>query len=107
VIDTRPVFREMLVDVESGKGPAEIGGKFHATMALAIIETCEALADDTGLERVALSGGVFQNEMLLTWVVDGLRAAGLTPLVHGRVPCNDGGISLGQAVAAARLKERR
>jgi len=107
VIDTRPVFREMIVDVESGKGPAEIGGKFHATMALAAIETCEALADETGLERVALSGGVFQNEMLLTWVVDGLKAAGLSPLVHGRVPCNDGGISLGQAVAAAGMKERR
>jgi hydrogenase maturation protein HypF len=103
VIDTRPVFREMLVDLDSGSGPAEIAGKFHATMALAIIETCEALAEDTGLERVALSGGVFQNEMLATWVTDGLRASRLKPLLHRRVPCNDGGISLGQAVVAARL----
>jgi len=105
VVDTRPIFREMLLDVEGGRGPAVIGGKFHATMALIVIETCEALAADTGLDRVALSGGVFQNEMLAGWVVDGLKASGLRPLVHGRVPCNDGGISLGQAVAAARSKE--
>jgi len=103
VVDTRPVFREMLIDIDSGKSPAEVAGKFHATMALAIIETCEALAEDTGLARVALSGGVFQNEMLATWAVDGLTADGLAVMVHGRVPCNDGGVSLGQAVAAARL----
>ena len=103
VIDTRPVFREMLIDIDSGKAPAEVAGKFHATMALAIIETCEAIADATGLGRVALSGGVFQNEMLATWAVDGLTSSGLAVMVHGRVPCNDGGVSLGQAVVAARL----
>jgi len=102
VVDTRPLFREMLVDVEAGRGPSEVAGKFHASMALVIIETCEAIAKATGLDRVALSGGVFQNEMLATWVVDGLKVAGLSPLVHGRVPCNDGGVSLGQAVIAAR-----
>lgn len=104
VIDTRPMFREILVDIESGRGAAEIAGKFHATMAVAIVETCEALADETGLSRVALSGGVFQNAMLTEWVLAGLKSSGLTPLVHRRVPCNDGGISLGQAVCAARLK---
>jgi hydrogenase maturation protein HypF len=103
VVDTRPVFREMLIDIDSGKAPAEVAGKFHATMALAIIATCEAIADATGLGRVALSGGVFQNEMLATWAVDGLTSSGLAVMVHGRVPCNDGGISLGQAVVAARL----
>jgi len=103
VVDTRPVFREMLIDIDSGKAPAEVAGKFHATMALAIIETCEAIADATGLGRVALSGGVFQNEMLATWAVDGLTSSGLAVMVHGRVPCNDGGVSLGQAVVAARL----
>jgi hydrogenase maturation protein HypF len=103
VVDTRPVFREMLIDIDSGKAPAEVAGKFHATMALAIIETCEAISDATGLGRVALSGGVFQNEMLATWAVDGLTSSGLAVMVHGRVPCNDGGVSLGQAVVAARL----
>jgi hydrogenase maturation protein HypF len=101
VVDTRPVFRELMVDVESGQSLGQAAGKFHATMALAIVETVEGLSSRTGIERVALSGGVFQNEMLTGWVVEGLRAAGLTPYVHGRVPCNDGGISLGQAVIAA------
>jgi hydrogenase maturation protein HypF len=102
VIDTRGLFRDVLSDVEAGKPAVEISGRFHATMALAVIDTCGALARETGLDRVALSGGVFQNELFAGWVVDGLRATGLKPLVHGRVPCNDGGISLGQAVAAAR-----
>jgi hydrogenase maturation protein HypF len=92
----------MLVDVDAGKESGQIAGKFHAAMALAAIETCEAIAEATGLTRVALSGGVFQNELLTKWVVEGLKASGLQPLIHQRVPCNDGGISLGQAVVAAR-----
>lgn len=102
VIDTRPTVRQILVDVESGREAAAVAGKFHATMAAAIVDTCEALAERSGLSRVALSGGVFQNELLTGWVLEGLRARGLTPLLHRRVPCNDGGISLGQAVCASR-----
>ena len=101
VIDTRQVFREMLVEIDSGRSRGQIAGKFHATMALAIIDTVEALSRETGVDRVALSGGVFQNELLTAWVLDGLKSAGLFPFVHRRVPCNDGGISLGQAVIAA------
>ncbi|MHB8894752.1 MAG: carbamoyltransferase HypF [Candidatus Geothermincolia bacterium] len=102
VVDTRPTFREIIVDADAGREVSEIAGKFHATMALVVIETCEAIAAATGLKRVALSGGVFQNGLLAKWVVEGLKSSGLTPLVHRRVPCNDGGISLGQAVVAAR-----
>jgi hydrogenase maturation protein HypF len=107
VVDTRQVFRELMVDLDSGTGAGKVAGKFHATMALAIVETVEGLSRETGTRRVALSGGVFQNEMLANWVVEGLKAAGLTPYVHRRVPCNDGGISLGQAVIAANKYNRR
>ncbi len=80
---------------------AEIAGKFHASLAAAVVETCCRLSADTGLARVALSGGVFQNELLTSMVLEGLSGAGLECYLQRRVPCNDGGISLGQAVIAA------
>ncbi|RLC89899.1 MAG: hypothetical protein DRI79_05885, partial [Chloroflexi bacterium] len=61
---------------------------------------CERIARETGLRTVALSGGCFQNRLLLALVVPRLRDAGFRVLLHRQVPCNDGGISLGQAVIA-------
>jgi hydrogenase maturation protein HypF len=106
IVDTRQVFRELMVDVDSGNTAPDVAGKFHATMALAIVETLEALRDETGINRVALSGGVFQNELLTGWVIEGLKASGFQPHIHRRVPCNDGGVSLGQAVIAANKYNR-
>ena len=64
---------------------------------------CARLRDQTGLTVVALSGGVFQNLLLTGRVATGLAESGFRVLLHSRVPCNDGGISLGQAaVAGAR-----
>jgi hydrogenase maturation protein HypF len=71
------------------------------------VAACQALRDATGLGVVALSGGVFQNLLLLERTVAGLEQAGFRALVHSRVPPNDGGISLGQAaVAGARDRAR-
>jgi hydrogenase maturation protein HypF len=70
-------------------------------VAQAIEDGCQAARDLSGLGVVALSGGVFQNLLLLTEVVGRLEAGGFRVLTHGQVPCNDGGISLGQAVVAA------
>jgi hydrogenase maturation protein HypF len=75
-------------------------------VAAAIAEACAALRERSGLETVALSGGVFQNLLLLGQVVDRLEAAGFRVLTHARVPPNDGGISLGQA-AVAGARDRR
>ena len=106
VIDTRQLFREVLEDVQIGVDAGMIAGKFHETMARSIVETCRELSAETGIERVALSGGVFQNELLTLRVLKGLRAADLVPFIHRRVPTNDGGISLGQAIiASARLSK--
>src|SRR5690606_10911415 len=68
------------------------------------VEACRLVRDRTGLTRVALSGGVFQNLLLLGRCVDGLRAAGFEVLTHSRIPCNDGGIALGQAAVAAACR---
>jgi hydrogenase maturation protein HypF len=93
-------------DLAVGIGREIIAARFHNAVADVIVATCAALRERTGLARVALSGGVFQNVMLLGNVTDQLESRGFTVLTHSRVPCNDGGISLGQAVvAAARVRQ--
>lgn len=61
---------------------------------------CHHLARKTGVSGVALSGGVFQNRLLLKLTSEALKKAGLTPILHSQVPADDGGIALGQAVIA-------
>ena len=87
--------------MDSGNTAPDVAGKFHATMALAIVETLEALRDETGINRVALSGGVFQNRLLLEGVSGQLQEQGKTVLLPQWLPTNDGGLALGQAVIAA------
>jgi len=90
-------------DLLAGATPAIIAARFHRGVAAAIVEVCAALRDRSGCGTVALSGGVFQNLLLLGQVADRLEESGFRVLTHARVPPNDGGISLGQAaVAGAR-----
>ncbi|HEY1642749.1 MAG TPA: carbamoyltransferase HypF [Streptosporangiaceae bacterium] len=90
-------------DLAAGTGPPVVAARFHNGVAGVIEQACLALRDQHGLSVVALSGGVFQNLLLTDRVVTRLTGRGFRVLVHHRVPCNDGGISLGQAaVAAAR-----
>ena len=69
-------------------------------MAEMILAVCQQISGESGLRTVALSGGCFQNRLLLALVVPRLEQAGFRVLLHQQVPCNDGGISLGQAVLA-------
>ncbi len=100
------LVRAAAEDLLAGAAPAVIAARFHRGVAAAIVEVCAALRDWSGLETVALSGGVFQNLLLLGQVVDGLEASGFRVLTHARVPPNDGGISLGQAVVAGSRDRR-
>jgi hydrogenase maturation protein HypF len=85
-------------DLTKGISPSKIAGKFHRTIASLIIETCELIRSKERLNRVVLSGGVFQNIFLLSLVTKELRISGFEVFAHHLVPANDGGISLGQAV---------
>jgi hydrogenase maturation protein HypF len=87
-------------DLAAGTSREVIAARFHLGVADAVLAACKALRDTRGLTTVALSGGVFQNVLFTTAVVRLLRAAGFEVLTHSQVPCNDGGISLGQAVVA-------
>ncbi len=99
------LVRAAAEDLLAGVAPPVIAARFHNGVVDAVVRACLSLRDDTGLADVALSGGVFQNLLLLTRVVDRLSVNGFRVLTHSRVPTNDGGISLGQAaVAAARAR---
>jgi hydrogenase maturation protein HypF len=77
-----------------------IAARFHNAVVALIADGCALLRDRHGLATVALSGGVFQNLLLAHGAAAALEARGFRVLLHSRVPCNDGGISLGQAVIA-------
>jgi hydrogenase maturation protein HypF len=100
------LVRAAAEDLLAGTGPELVAARFHRGVAAAVARVCAALRDRSGLHTVALSGGVFQNLLLLGQVADLLEAAGFRVLTHARVPPNDGGISLGQAVVAA-ARDRR
>jgi len=101
VIDLEPMFARMLDEVSRGVSVGEIAYRFHATLAAMIVEVVGRLRKESGLTRVALSGGCWQNRLLLELTVPRLRDAGLDVLLHKQAPANDGGIALGQAAVAA------
>jgi hydrogenase maturation protein HypF len=101
------LIRSVVEDVRARVAPGVVAARFHNGLARVVAEVCTALRDRTGLATVALSGGVFQNALLLERVSDGLEQRGFRVLTHSRVPCNDGGISFGQAVVAAARDRRR
>jgi hydrogenase maturation protein HypF len=100
VIDPSETIRGIVRDLAEGIPSSIISGRFHRTIACLIVETCEAIRSMRRLNRVVLSGGVFQNIFLLSLVTKGLRNSGFDVYTHHSVPPNDGGISLGQAVVA-------
>jgi hydrogenase maturation protein HypF len=100
VVDPTETIRGAVRDLIDRVPPSKISGKFHRTMARLIIESCETIRSNEKLNRVVLSGGVFQNIFLLSLVTEGLRRSGFDVYTHHIVPTNDGGISLGQAVIA-------
>ena len=87
-------------DVRNQVSVPTISLKFHNTVAEMISRMCKLITKDTGINQVALSGGVFQNRLLLKLTTAVLQKEGFSVLTHRLVPCNDGGISLGQAVIA-------
>jgi hydrogenase maturation protein HypF len=104
VLDARPLIRAVAADVAAGVAPGVVAARFHAGFATGTAEGVARIASDRGLATAILSGGVFQNCVLLEAVAGRLERAGLRVLVPERLPPNDGGISYGQAaVAAARV----
>ena len=104
VVQTGEILAAIVRDLERGMPAARIARAFHDTMAEVVARMAVDARAKTGIDAVALSGGCFQNRLLLASSREKLERLGFTVLVHHRVPANDGGLALGQAViAAARL----
>jgi hydrogenase maturation protein HypF len=101
--DAVQLVEQIVHDVRSGRDRSEIAYMFHKTLAQAIVELSTSVARAEHLETVVLSGGVFQNMLLLTETLECFRRQSphLRCLMNSRVPANDGGISLGQALLAS------
>ncbi len=100
IFDPAALTRGIVADLQAGVAAGVISNRFHTTLAWMVAEVCALLRNASGLERVALSGGVFQNRLLTETLVPLLRRAGFSVLCHRLVPPNDGGLALGQAVIA-------
>jgi hydrogenase maturation protein HypF len=100
VVHLRDLLVALMEDLNHDVSKGNISVKFHNTIARMIDEMCRLTADDMGIKQVTLSGGVFQNRLLLKKTTSLLESSGFRVFTHRQVPCNDGGISLGQAVVA-------
>jgi hydrogenase maturation protein HypF len=100
LVDWAPMIRQMLEEQKRHVATDIMSAKFHNTL----VEMIVAVARRAAEERVALSGGCFQNKYLTERAIRRLRETGFRPYWHQRIPPNDGGIALGQAVAAVKRK---
>ena len=99
-VDFSPMFPALLRELRAGIFAAALARRFHATVAGASVEACCRIASETGIDRVVLSGGVFQNRLLSEMVYTALVKQGLAVFTHRLSPPNDGCIALGQAAVA-------
>ncbi len=102
----QPIVFGVVKDMKKGVDLYEISSKFHMTLIHLFSELCAVIRKERGLNRVILSGGVFQNSLLFTGLIQALEAKSFQVFTHRLVPANDGGISLGQAVIATAVAGR-
>ena len=107
VVETDSIISSLIDDIVDKKPIGFVAAKFHKTVADMVLKGCIRIRQTTALDRVCLSGGVFQNITLLELCIDLLEAHGFTVFVHSEVPTNDGGIALGQAVMAIAALDNR
>jgi hydrogenase maturation protein HypF len=105
-IDMRPTVQKIVDEIQLRQPATSIAAKFHNTLVDAIVEVCKRLRAAENLDAVCLSGGTFQNVYLLERLVPRLRACGFALYRNRKVPPNDGGIALGQAVIANEIIRR-
>lgn len=106
ILNTGEIVAYLIRARLAGEDPGKLAYGFHRALADEILAACEEAERQTGIRKVALSGGVFQNRLLLELVDDGLTEMGFEVLKHSLIPPNDGGIALGQAVYGMAYVQR-
>lgn len=96
----KPIFEDILNDLRANLPQSTISAKFHNAVINLSLDVSERLRKETGIKNVAISGGVWQNKLLIKRIIPVLEKAGFTPLWHHQVPTNDGGVALGQLLTA-------
>jgi hydrogenase maturation protein HypF len=104
-ISFKKTFEEIIADLAQGEEIARISGKFHNTIVQLIVEVAETIRKQTGLSKIVLSGGSFQNRILLEKAEQKLKEINFAVYSQSRIPSNDGGIALGQLAIAAKRRE--
>ena len=105
-LKVKQMFGEMLWDKQNSIAKEIIGGKFHSTVIDMIVSTTLRLSQEKHCQKVSLSGGVFQNKLLLKNIVNKLKNNGLQVYIQHKVPSNDGGLALGQALIGEEVFKR-
>ncbi|MBU2701245.1 hydrogenase maturation protein HypF [Sporomusaceae bacterium BoRhaA] len=105
-LNVRNMFEEILFDMQKGISKEIIGGRFHATIIDMVVSTTMRLSREKQCQQVVLSGGVFQNRLLLKNIMHVLENNDLRVYIQRKVPTNDGGLSLGQAVVGEEVFKR-
>ena len=102
ILSWTPLWQALIADLIAGASPGAIATRFHLGLGDALVTTAAQVATSAGTNRIALSGGVMQNRFLHQHLWRGLGGLGFEVLSQRKIPANDGGISLGQAVVAAQ-----
>ena len=100
IIDPRPMFRQIIAGLKTQSRKEEMAFRFHCTVAQMVCSTCLIVRKESKINRIVLSGGVFQNKLLLKETLDLLYKDKFEVFTHSRLPCNDACVSLGQALIA-------
>ncbi|HAR94861.1 MAG TPA: carbamoyltransferase HypF, partial [Deltaproteobacteria bacterium] len=98
-----PMFEAIVHQIAGGVPTSRLAETFHTTVASVAASVASLIHQETGIRDVVLTGGCFQNRLLLEKTIRSVRRIGLNVFVHRQVPCNDGGVALGQAVVAASV----
>lgn len=107
IIRLKELLYAIVQDVRGNESAGMIGARFHRTISEIAVDICRRARASTGLNEVALSGGVWQNQILLDLVRNGLKQEDFIVYFHRQVPANDGGIALGQALIANHIVAKR
>jgi hydrogenase maturation protein HypF len=105
-IEIKKLLNQVVKDIHENKPAGKISARFHNGLRNMISKMCDSIRKESGIKTVALSGGVWQNQTLLTGTIKALTNEGFQVLWHHQVPTNDGGIALGQTMIAHVQSQR-